>query len=217
MFCLTVSRIFAILRRGFFPILSLRQHYSYGKSPREFLNRPKSNEQIRTPEVLLVGDDGEAKRMPTAEALKMAQEQELDLIEVAAKANPPVVKIGDYGSYLYQLKKKEKRQKSHSKQTEVKAIRFGFRTDVGDLDRQANRVREFLGERHMVKVSIVLRGRELSNKEYGINKLKKFVEGLVDAAEVDQPIKRQGNHFIVILRPKRSASGPSPTDPAPAN
>ncbi len=108
MFCLTVSRIFAILRRGFFPILSLRQHYSYGKSPREFLNRPKSNEQIRTPEVLLVGDDGEAKRMPTAEALKMAQDQELDLIEVAAKANPPVVKIGDYGSYLYQLKKKEK-------------------------------------------------------------------------------------------------------------
>ncbi len=152
---------------------------------------------------MLVADGGEAERLPTAEALKRAQEQGFDLIEVSPKAVPPVVKIGDYGSYLYQLKKKEKRQKSHSKQTEVKVIRFGFRTDTGDLDRQAARSREFLAERHMVKVTIVLRGRELSNKEYGINKLKKFVESLADASEVDQPVKRQGNHFIVILRPKK--------------
>jgi translation initiation factor IF-3 len=116
---------------------------------------------------------------------------------------PPVVKIGDFGSYLYRLKKKDKQQKSHSKHTEVKVIRFGYRTDTGDLDRQASRTREFLAERHMVKVTIVLRGRELSNKEYGITKLKKFVDGLADASEVDQPVKRQGNHFIVILRPKK--------------
>lgn len=133
----------------------------------------------------------------------MAQEQGFDLIEVSPKAQPPVVKIGDYGSYLYQLKKKEKRQKAHSKQTEVKVIRFGFRTDTGDLDRQAGRSREFLAERHMVKVTIMLRGRELSNKEYGIGKLRKFVEGLLDIAEIDQPVKRQGNQFMVILRPKR--------------
>ncbi len=141
--------------------------------------------------------------MPTAEALALAKEQELDLIEVSPKAVPPVVKIGDFGSYLYKMKKKEKSQKSHSKQTEVKMIRFGYRTDVGDLDRQAARVREFLAERHMVKVGIILRGRELANKDYGINKLKKFVESLMDAAEVDQPVKRQGNQFIVILKPKR--------------
>jgi len=213
---LTHAGLFAILSGAIFPPILLRQHSSYNR-PREFFNRPRSNEQIRVPEVLLVGEDGEAKRMPTAEALALAREQELDLIEVAAKANPPVVKIGDYGSHLYQLKKKEKRQKAHSKQTEVKAIRFGFRTDVGDLDRQANRTREFLGERHMVKVSIVLRGRELSNKEYGINKLKKFVEGLADAAEVDQPIKRQGNHFIVILRPKRGGPTPASADAPSAN
>lgn len=153
--------------------------------------------------MLLIVDDGEARRMPTAEALALAKEQELDLIEVSPKAVPPVVKIGDFGSYLYQLKKKEKRQKAHSKQSEVKMIRFGFRTDVGDLDRQAARTREFLAERNMVKVSIILRGRELSNKEYGLAKLKKFVDSLMDAAEVDQPAKRQGNQFIVILRPKR--------------
>jgi len=150
----------------------------------------------------LVSEQG-AQRMPTPEALQRARDLGLDLIEVSPKAVPPVVKIGDYGSYLYQLKKKEKRQKAHSKQTEVKAIRFGFRTDTGDLDRQANRSREFLAERHMVKVTIVLRGRELSNKEYGITKLNKFVASLADVSEVDQSVKRQGNHFIVILRPKK--------------
>jgi translation initiation factor IF-3 len=85
----------------------------------------------------------------------------------------------------------------------VKAIRFGFRTDVGDLDRQAERSREFLAERHMVKVTIVMRGRELTNKEYGMQKLNKFVADLADVSDVDQPVKRQGNHFMVILRPKK--------------
>jgi translation initiation factor IF-3 len=161
------------------------------------------NEQIRVPEVLLVNDEGVTEKMTTVDALARAKEQGFDLIEVSPKAVPPVVKIGDYGSYLYRLKKKEKQQKAHSKQTEVKAIRFGFRTDTGDLDRQAARSREFLAERNMVKVGIVLRGRELSNKEYGIDKLKKFVESLTDVSEVDQPIKRQGNQYIVILRPKK--------------
>lgn len=161
------------------------------------------NEQIRVPEVLLVSDEGTTERLPTAIALARAKELGYDLIEVSPKAQPPVVKIGDYGSYLYKLKKKEKQQKAHSKQTEVKIIRFGFRTDVGDLDRQAARTREFLAERHMVKVTIVLRGRELSNKEYGLEKLKKFVAGLADVSDVESPVKRQGNHFMVILKPKK--------------
>ena len=165
--------------------------------------RPRVNEQIRVPEVLLVVDEGVPVRMTTADALAKAKEEGFDLIEVSPKAQPPVVKIGDYGSYLYKLKKKDKQQKSHSKQTEVKAIRFGFRTDTGDLDRLAERSREFLGERHMVKVSVQLRGREFTNKEYAIDKLKKFVESLADAAEVDQPVKKQGNQFMVILRAKK--------------
>ena len=133
----------------------------------------------------------------------MAKEQGLDLIEVSPKANPPVVKIGDYGSHLYRLKKREKQQRAHSKQTEVKVIRFGFRTDTGDLDRQAERSREFLAERHMVKVTIVLRGREFTNKEYGIKKLQNFLNSLSDVSEIEQTIKRQGNQFMAILRPKK--------------
>ncbi len=162
------------------------------------------NEQIRALEVLLVADDGAAEKLQTSVALARAQEQGMDLIEVSPKAQPPVVKIGDYGSFLYKLKKKEKQQKAHSKQTEVKVIRFGFRTDTGDLDRQADRSREFLAERHMVKVTIVMRGRELSNKEYGMKKLNDFVGSLADVADVEQAVKRQGNHFMVILKPKKS-------------
>lgn len=153
--------------------------------------------------MLLIGDEGAAEKMPIAEALARAKAEELDLIEVSPKAVPPVVKIGDFGSYLYQLRKKEKKQKAHSKQSEVKTIRFGFRTDTGDIDRQAARTREFLAENHLVKVGIILRGREFTNKEYAIDKLKKFIESLMDSAEVEQPIKKQGNQFIVILRPKR--------------
>ena len=167
------------------------------------MHKPRFNEQIRVAEVLLVSDDGVAEKLPTAVALARAQEQGFDLIEVSPKAVPQVVKIGDFGSYLYRLKKKEKQQKSHSKQTEVKVIRFGFRTDIGDLDRLADRSREFLGERNMVKVSVALRGRELSNQQFAVEKMKKFVAGLEDAAEVDQPIKKQGNQYIVILRPKK--------------
>lgn len=185
-----------------FPVFCLRQRFSHHR-PNPFLQRPRFNEQIRVPEVLLVSDDGATRRLPTAEALVLAQQEGLDLIEVSPKAVPPVVKVGDYGSYLYQLKKKEKRQRAHSKQTEVKAIRFGFRTDTGDIERQASRCREFFAERHMVKVGIILRGREFTNKEYAITKLKKFVESLADVAEVDQPVKRQANQFIVILRPKK--------------
>lgn len=152
---------------------------------------------------MLISDEGKAETISTTEALARAEAAGLDLIEVSPKAKPPVVKIGDFGSYLYKLKKKEKQQRAHSKQTEVKSIRFGFRTDTGDLDRQADRSREFLAERHLVKVTIVMRGRELSNKEYGVQKLNTFVESLSDVAEVEQPMKRQGNHFMIILRPKR--------------
>lgn len=125
------------------------------------------------------------------------------MIEVSPKANPPVVKIGEIGHYLYQLQKKERKQRSHSKQVEVKTLRFGFRTERHDLDRIAERAREFFTERHLVKLSVRLRGRELSNKEFAINKLRGLMTSLGDASEVEQDIKRQGDSFIAILRPKR--------------
>jgi len=161
------------------------------------------NEQIRVPEVMLVSEEGVTEVLATADALARAKALEQDLIEVSPKAVPPVVKIGDFGHYLYQLQKKEKKQRSHSKQTEVKTLRFGFRTDKHDLDRLSQRAREFLSERDLVKFTVRLRGRELGNKEYAVQKLQGILDGLLDVAEIEQEIKRQGVQYIAIVRPKR--------------
>lgn len=171
------------------------------------------NDQISSAKVLLVGDDGTSEVLSIEDALARAQELEVDLIEVSPKAVPPVVKLGDFGHYLYQLQKKEKKQKAHSKQTETKMLRFGFRTEQHDLDRLTERAREFLGDRDMVKFAVRLRGRELTNKDYAIAKLKKLMESVKDIAEVEQEVKMQGNQFIAVMRP--SAKG-KPAEPKPA-
>lgn len=185
-----------------FPLFPLRQRSKNVPSQR-IEKRPRMNEQIRVPEVMLVSDDGKAEVLKISEALARAQEMEQDLIEVSPKAVPPVVKIGDFGHYLYQLQKKEKKQKAHSKQVEVKMLRFGFRTEKHDLDRLADRAREFLSDRHLVKFAVRLRGRELSNKDYAATKLKDLVATLMDVAEIEESVKMQGNQFVAIVRPKR--------------
>lgn len=159
------------------------------------------NEKIRASEVRLVSQDTQ-EIVPLAEALRQAREAGLDLIEVAPGAVPPVCKILNAGSYLYQLKKKEK-QKTKGRHTEVKMVRFGFRTDRHDLERQASRVREFLAERHVVKVAVLMRGRELANQQYARDKLQKFVDSLMDAAEVEQEMRRQGNCYMVIVKARK--------------
>jgi translation initiation factor IF-3 len=152
---------------------------------------------------MLVEEDGTAEVLTLPEALERARARELDLIEVSPKAVPPVVKISEFGHYLYQLQKKEKKQRSHSKQVEVKMLRFGFRTDRHDIERLEERAREFFTERHLVKFSVRLRGREMSNKEFAMEKLRNVLRSLADVSEVEQEVKRQGDSFIAILRPKR--------------
>ena len=142
--------------------------------------------------------------MTAEEALERAKEAGTDLIEVSPKAKPPVVKLGDLGRYLYQLQKKDRKQRAHTKQTEVKMLRLGFRTDRHDLDRLLDRAREFLGERHLVKFVIRLRGREMTNKEYAREKLRNLVAELEDVSDVEQELKPQGNQFSMIVRPKRT-------------
>lgn len=180
-----------------------RRHFT-GNAKKQ--KRPRANEEIRVPEVLLVGDDGEAETLSIEDAIARAYEQEMDLIEVSPKAKPPVVKIDDLGRYLYQQQKKEQKQRSHNKQTEVKMLRFGFRTEKHDLDRLLDRAREFLGERHLVKFVVRLRGRENTNKDYAKKKIIALVAELDDIAEIEQELKPQGNQFSIIVRQKRSGS-----------
>ncbi len=183
----------------------LRQRFKNDRFPnRHDEKRPRINDQINSAMVLLVNDGQEPRKVSIEDALAEAKAQELDLIEVSPKAVPPVVKIGEFGHYLYQLQKRERKQKSGSKQVEVKMLRFGFRTDKHDIDRLIERAKEFMAERDLVKFSVRLRGRELANKDYAIDKLKGVLVALAEVAEVEQEIRRQGDQFTAILRPKKS-------------
>lgn len=149
-------------------------------------------------------DEKNSEELSIEDALARAREEEMDLIEISPKAKPPVVKITDFGRYMYHQKKKAQKQKSHNKQTEVKMLRFSFRTEKHDLDRIVGRAEEFLAERHLVKLVVRLRGREMTNKDYARQKLMGLVEQLSEVSEIEQEVKPQGNQFTVIVRPKRA-------------
>jgi translation initiation factor IF-3 len=147
--------------------------------------------------------EGKSERVTREEALARARDAELDLVELNPKSNPPVCKILDSGSHLYRLEKKERKQRRAVKQTSLKTVRIGFRTDQHDLDRQLGRAREFLAERRLVKVDLRMRGRELLNEEYAREKIAKFVEALMTVAEIEKELKKQGNRLSVTLKPKK--------------
>lgn len=134
-------------------------------------------------------------------ALAMAKEQELDLVEVAPNAKPPVCKIMDFGKFVYKQKKQEQKQKKSQKQTEVKGIRLSVRTDTHDLETKANKTREFLKDRHLVKVTLMMRGRELAHIELGYDQMRSFADLVKDAATIQEGPKRQGNSIMMMLSP----------------
>ena len=134
----------------------------------------------------------------------MAKDIELDLAEVAPKANPPVCKIMDYGKYIYYQDKLERKQKKSQHKTEIKGLRIGFRTGDHDLDVRSRQARGFLEGRDLVKVTMMFRGREIAYEKLGREKMDKFVAGLMDIADLETPPKRQGNSLILILTPKKN-------------
>ncbi len=131
----------------------------------------------------------------------MAEEQGLDLIEVSPLSKPPVCKILDYGAYLYNQKKKEQAQKKASKKAETKTIRLSIRTESHDLEVKAKQAKKFLEGRHPIKAVVIFKGREITHKELGIDKLNEFAKMLDDVATVEQQPKRQGFQMIMILNP----------------
>lgn len=135
------------------------------------------------------------------EALKLAQEAELDLVEVAPKANPPVCKILDYGKHLYRQNKLERKHKRQQKQGEMKGIRLTFRIDKHDLETKIKQARKFLDARNSIKVTLVFRGREAAHKDIAKEKLDFFFESLKDIAHLDQEPKKQGHTMFMILVP----------------
>lgn len=142
--------------------------------------------------------------MGFSKAMELAKEREFDLAEVAPKANPPVCKILDYGKYLYHQDKVERKQRKSQKKTEVKGVRIGYKTGEHDLQVREKQARKFLGERNMVKVTLLFRGREIVYIDLAREKMVQFAKRLSDVAEVEMASKRQGNTLHMILTPLKN-------------
>ncbi|MBA3647338.1 MAG: translation initiation factor IF-3 [Chitinophagales bacterium] len=170
------------------------------RKPREPEHR--INNRIQAPEVRLAGDNVTPGVYTTREALRMAEDQGLDLVEIATTATPPVCRIIDYNKFLYEKKKKEKEQKAKSVKNVVKEIRFTPNTDEHDFEFKTRHAEKFLQEGAKVKAYVQFRGRMILFKERGELLLLKFVERLVEFGSLEQLPKLEGNRMHVMINPK---------------
>jgi len=162
----------------------------------------RTNHMIRVPEVRLVGENIEPKIYPIAEALKIAQDQQLDLVEISPGANPPVCKIFDYNKFLYDEKKKKKEMKAKSKTSEVKEVRFTPNTDDHDFEFKCKHAEKFLMEGNKVKAHVQFKGRAIMFKERGELLLLKFADRLKDVGALEGMPKMEGKRMLVMFAPK---------------
>ena len=162
------------------------------------------NEQIRDKEVRVIGEDGEQLGIMSAqEAQHLANEAGVDLVKIAANANPPVVKIIDFSKYRYEQKRREKEQKKKQNVIEVKEVRLTPNIDTNDLNTKMGAARKFLEKGNKVKVTLRFRGRELSRMGQSRYILDDFAAALADCAQVDKPSKTEGRSLAMILSPKK--------------
>ena len=161
------------------------------------------NEMIRVREVRLIDDEGNQKGIvPTLEALKLAKEKDLDLVEVSPNANPPVCKILDYGKYRFEQEKKLRDAKKNQKVLKLKEIRMQPKIGSGDLDTKAKHVQEFLDEGDKVKVTIRFRGRELAHTELGYDVLNEVLKRLTSAYVVEKAPAMDGKTMSMTISAK---------------
>lgn len=173
---------------------------------RDTKEQHRINERIRVPEVRLVGDNVEQGIYPTREALRIAEEKELDLVEISPTAVPPVCRITDYQKFLYQQKKKQKEQKAKAVKIVVKEIRFGPQTDDHDYNFKLKHAKSFLEEGAKVKAYVFFKGRSILFKEQGEVLLLRFANDLEDYARVEQLPVLEGKRMIIMLTPKKQGS-----------
>jgi translation initiation factor IF-3 len=161
------------------------------------------NREIRIREVRVIGPEGEQLGiLPTADALKKAQEGGYDLVEVAPTSQPPVCRIMDYGKYKYELSKKDHQSRRHQKSTQVKEIKLRPRTDKHDLEIKVRQIKEFLAEGNKTKVTVTFRGREMANQELGRAVMTSVVEQVTEAGTIEYQPRMEGRSLIMIVAPK---------------
>lgn len=166
------------------------------------------NEAIRVKEVRLVGDNVEQGVYTIQQALRIANDQELDLVEISPNVNPPVCRVVDYQKFIFQLKKKQKEQKAKSVKVVVKEIRFGPQTDDHDYNFKLKHAKGFLSEGSKVKAYVFFRGRSILFKDQGEVLLLRFANDLEDYGRVESMPVLEGKRMTIMLAPKKAATAP---------
>ena len=164
------------------------------------------NGQIRAKEVRLVGDNIESKVYPIAQALRIAEEHEADLVEISPTAQPPVCRVIEYSKFLYQLKKRQKEMKAKQVKTEVKEIRFGPQTDDHDFNFKKNHAISFLKDGNKVRAYVYFKGRSILFKEQGEVLLLRFANDLEEYAKVEMMPVLEKKKMTIVLAPKKEIS-----------
>ena len=173
------------------------------------------NERIRVPQVRVIGDEGEQLGvMDIRDAIRAAREKGLDLVEVAATADPPVCRIIDFGKFQYEAKKKANEAKKKQVTITVKEVKFRPGTDDHDYSYRMKHAREWLEEGDKVKATIWFRGREMTHRELGARILERLEHDLIDVGEVEARPRMEGNQMFIILGPKKHKGAAKPEHPA---
>jgi translation initiation factor IF-3 len=185
--------------------------------PRRFDRQPperdptRINERIRVPEVRLIDENGQQVGvMRTQEALRYAQDRDLDLVEVAPDAKPPVTRVLDYSKYKYEQNQKQKAARKHQQQINVREIKFRPKIAQNDYETKRGHVERFLKGRDKVKVTIMFRGREMAHPERGEMILNRLAEDLGDLAVVEQRPQQDGRNMTMMLAPQKAAASEKP-------
>ena len=180
--------------------MALRRMDNY--RDRENKDKQRINESIRVPQVRVISDDGEQLGiLATPEALKIAREAGLDLVEVAADGKPPVCRIMDYGKFRYQQKKRQTKQHTH--QSKLKEVRLRPKTGDHDVQVKVNKAREFLANKDRVQITVSFKGRELAHIEEGQKVMDQVIVDLEDVGKIESPPKRANERRIIcIMAPK---------------
>lgn len=167
-------------------------------------NQTQLNGEIRDREIRVISQTGEMLGvMSPYEALRLAEEADLDLVKISPGAVPPVCKIMDYGKYKFEMAKKEKENRKNQKIVEIKEVQLSMTIDVGDLNVKAKQATKFLAAGNKVKVSIRLRGRQMAHSNLAKDVMTNFFEGLSEIAVIEKPMNMEGRNIIMILAPKK--------------
>lgn len=167
-------------------------------------NEPRVNERIRVPRVFVIDENGEKlDEMDTIDAIALARERAMDLVEVAPLARPPVCKIADFGKLKYEKKKREAEARKHQVVVEIKEIKLRPKTDDHDFDVKLRAVERFLAEGDKVKITVRFRGREIAHRDIGEDQCRKLADRLGAAVIVEQSPRMDGKQMVMLLAPSR--------------